>query len=227
MTGEPHRPVPWPARAVSTVAAEAAYRVRFDEAGPDGLARPSTLLRYAQDVAWIHSESLGFDRAWYASRGLAWVVRSAELVTNGPIRTGDVVVVPVLRAGLGMLDAVLRLIPWARVGHIGLRRDETTAVASRYYSRLPHNMESSYVLMVDPMLATGGSAIAVLRRLRQAGATDLRLVCLVAAPEGVRAVREAEPDVPILAGTLDRQLDERGYIRPGLGDAGDRIFGTE
>lgn len=93
MTREPHRPVPWPARAVSTVAAEATYRVRFDEAGPDGLARPSTLLRYAQDVAWIHSESLGFDRAWYASRGLAWVVRSVELVADGPIRTGDVVVV--------------------------------------------------------------------------------------------------------------------------------------
>jgi uracil phosphoribosyltransferase len=140
--------------------------------------------------------------------------------------TGDVVVVPVLRAGLGMLDAILELLPAARVGHIGLQRDELTAVASRYYSKLPADLSRSFVLMIDPMLATGGSAVAALARLKANGARQLRLICLVAAPEGVAAVREAHPDVSIWTAALDRQLDEHGYIRPGLGDAGDRVFGT-
>lgn len=147
--------------------------------------------------------------------------------TTGQRLARPVMVCAILRAGLGMVDGFLRLVPDASVAHIGMRRDERTLQPEGYYESLPAGVEESTVFVVDPMLATGGSAIAVLRRLREAGATDLRLVCLVAAPEGVRAVREAEPDVPILAGTLDRQLDERGYIRPGLGDAGDRIFGTE
>lgn len=141
--------------------------------------------------------------------------------------TGDVVVVPVLRAGLGMLDAVLRLIPWARVGHIGLRRDETTAVASRYYSRLPHNMESSFVLMVDPMLATGGSAVDAIHVLREAGARDIRILCIVAAPEGIATVEAAFPDVRIYTPVVDKGLNERKFIVPGLGDFGDRLYGTE
>lgn len=140
---------------------------------------------------------------------------------------GDVVVVPVLRAGLGMLDAVLRLIPWARVGHIGLRRDETTAVASRYYSRLPHNMESSYVLMVDPMLATGGSAVDAIHVLREAGARDIRILCIVAAPEGIATVEAAFPDVRIYTPVVDKGLNDRKFIVPGLGDFGDRLYGTE
>ncbi len=141
--------------------------------------------------------------------------------------TGDVVVVPVLRAGLGMLDAVLRLIPWARVGHIGLRRDETTAVASRYYSRLPPGMESSYVLMVDPMLATGGSAVDAIHVLREAGARDIRILCIVAAPEGIATVEAAFPDVRIYTPVVDKGLNERKFIVPGLGDFGDRLYGTE
>jgi uracil phosphoribosyltransferase len=138
----------------------------------------------------------------------------------------DVVVVPVLRAGLGMLDAVLALVPHARVGHIGLQRDETTAVASRYYSRLPETLESSFVLVVDPMLATGGSAVAALRLLREAGAEHIRVVCIVAAPEGVAMVEAYHPNVRIYTPVVDRGLDERKYIVPGLGDFGDRLYGT-
>jgi uracil phosphoribosyltransferase len=135
--------------------------------------------------------------------------------------------VPILRAGLGMVDGFLRLVPDAAVGHLGMRRNEETLQPEDYYESLPEGIERSTVFIVDPMLATGGSAVAALARLRKAGATDLRLVCLVAAPEGVAAVRQAAPDVPILAAALDRGLDERGYIRPGLGDAGDRLFGTD
>ena len=117
----------------------------------------------------------------------------------------DVVVVPVLRAGLGMLDAVLELVPSARVGYIGLQRDELTAVASYYYSKLPSNLEKSYVLMIDPMLATGGSAVAALDVLRLAGATRVRIVCIVAAPEGVRLVEQRHPDVTIYTPGADRR----------------------
>jgi uracil phosphoribosyltransferase len=138
----------------------------------------------------------------------------------------DVVVVPVLRAGLGMLDAVLTLVPHARVGHIGLQRDELTAVASRYYSKLPGSLESSFVLMIDPMLATGGSALAALKLLREAGATQIRIVCIVAAPEGVETVERAHPGVKIFTPVVDRGLNEHKFIVPGLGDFGDRLYGT-
>jgi len=138
----------------------------------------------------------------------------------------SVVVVPVLRAGLGMLDAVLDLLPDARVGHIGLQRDEATALPSQYYSKLPADLAGSLVLVVDPMLATGGSAVAALRLLQEAGATDVRLVCIVAAPEGVQAVEQAFPDVRIFTPAIDLGLNERKYIVPGLGDFGDRLYGT-
>ena len=138
----------------------------------------------------------------------------------------DVVVVPVLRAGLGMLDAVLELVPSARVGYIGLQRDERTAIASQYYSKLPDRLDRSYVLMIDPMLATGGSAVHALHHLKRAGAKRLELVCLVSAPQGIEAVQAAHPDVTIWTAAVDRELDENAYIRPGLGDAGDRVFGT-
>ena len=138
----------------------------------------------------------------------------------------DVVVVPVLRAGLGMLDAVLELIPHARVGHIGLQRDEMTAVASQYYSKLPRNLGESYVLMIDPMLATGGSAVAALDHLSHAGARDIRMICIVAAPEGVDLVQKHHPGVRIYTPAIDRQLNEHKYIVPGLGDFGDRLYGT-
>jgi len=142
--------------------------------------------------------------------------------TVGP----DVVVVPVLRAGLGMLDAVLGLVPHARVGHIGLQRDEMTAVASQYYSKLPARLDASYVLMIDPMLATGGSAVAALDLLERAGARGIRIVCIVAAPEGVALVEERHPGVIIYTPVVDRQLNAHKFIVPGLGDFGDRLYGT-
>jgi len=138
----------------------------------------------------------------------------------------DVVVVPVLRAGLGMLDAVLELVPSARVGYIGLQRDESTAIASQYYSKLPRGLRDSYVLMIDPMLATGGSASAALELLRQAGASRVRIVCIVAAPEGVAVVEREHPDVSIYTPVVDSHLDANKYIVPGLGDFGDRLYGT-
>ena len=138
----------------------------------------------------------------------------------------DVVVVPVLRAGLGMLDAVLELVPQARVGHIGLQRDERTAVASKYYSRLPPDVGRSHVLVVDPMLATGGSLLSAVRLLLEAGARSIRLASIVAAPEGVALLSRHYPDVSIYVPTVDQGLNAQKYIVPGLGDFGDRLYGT-
>ncbi len=140
--------------------------------------------------------------------------------------TSDVVVVPVLRAGLGMLEAVLALIPTARVGHIGLQRDELTAVASQYYSKLPASLDSSFVLMIDPMLATGGSAVAALDLLRHAGARRVHMICIVAAPEGVTLVEQHHPDVHVFTPVVDQGLNAHKFIVPGLGDFGDRLYGT-
>jgi uracil phosphoribosyltransferase len=140
--------------------------------------------------------------------------------------TADVVVVPVLRAGLGMLDAVLELIPTARVGHIGLQRDELTAIASQYYSKLPSRLDRSFVLMIDPMLATGGSAVAALDLLGAAGARDVRMICIVAAPEGVSLVERHHPEVHIYTPVIDQGLNSHKFIVPGLGDFGDRLYGT-
>jgi uracil phosphoribosyltransferase len=145
---------------------------------------------------------------------------------DGRRLTADVVVVPVLRAGLGMLEAVLALIPTARVGHIGLQRDELTAVASQYYSKLPASLDSSFVLMIDPMLATGGSAVAALDLLRHAGARNVHLICIVAAPEGVALVEQHHPDVHIFTPVIDQGLNTQKFIVPGLGDFGDRLYGT-
>ena len=141
--------------------------------------------------------------------------------------SGEVVVVPVLRAGLGMLDAVLELIPSARVGHIGLQRDEMTAVASQYYSKLPADLSQSFVLMIDPMLATGGSAVSALDLLRTAGARDVRMICIVAAPEGIALVEQHHPDVRIYTPAIDSGLNAHKFIVPGLGDFGDRLYGTQ
>ena len=138
----------------------------------------------------------------------------------------DVVVVPVLRAGLGMLDAVLELVPGARVGHLGLQRDERTAVASKYYSKLPAHLRDSYVLMVDPMLATGGSAVAGLDLLLAAGASNIRIVCIVSAPEGIAVLHDAHPEIEIFTPAVDRELNAHKFILPGLGDFGDRLYGT-
>jgi len=145
---------------------------------------------------------------------------------SGQRVAADVVVVPVLRAGLGMLDAVLELVPGARVGHIGLKRDEMTAIASRYYTKLPSGLAGSHVLMIDPMLATGGSAVEALDLLKQAGARRIQILCIVAAPEGVALVEQHHPDVDIYTPVIDEGLNARKYIVPGLGDFGDRLYGT-
>ena len=145
---------------------------------------------------------------------------------DGHIVSSDVVVVPVLRAGLGMLDAVLELLPAARVGHIGLQRDESTAIASKYYTKLPPKLADSYVLMIDPMLATGGSAVAAIDLIKATGARTLRMICIVAAPEGVALVEQHHPDVVVYTPVIDRYLNDHKYIVPGLGDFGDRLYGT-
>ena len=168
--------------------------------------------------------------AYEATRGLPQ--REVDVVTPLETTAGSVVskpimVVAVLRAGLGMVEGFLRLVPDAAVGHLGMRRNEQTLRPDGYYESLPEGVPDSVVFVVDPMLATGGSASAALTRLREVGATDLRLVALLAAPEGIEAVRASEPDIPITVAALDRGLNERGFIQPGLGDAGDRIFGTE
>ncbi len=138
----------------------------------------------------------------------------------------EIVLVPVLRAGLGMLDSILQLIPHALVGFIGLKREETTLRAHSYHKSLPKNLGRFEVILIDPMLATGGSAVAALDLLVEQGAKLVRLVNLVAAPDGIRRVRKNYPRVPIFTAAVDRQLNGKGYILPGLGDAGDRLFGT-
>ncbi len=138
----------------------------------------------------------------------------------------EVVIVPVLRAGLGMLESVLQLIPNARVGFIGLKREETTLRANFYHKSLPSDLSSSEVILIDPMLATGGSAVAAMELLEECNARRVRLVNLVAAPEGIRHVREHYPRLPIFTAAVDAKLNERGFIVPGLGDAGDRLFGV-
>ena len=168
-----------------------------------------------------------------AAEALRDVPSTAATVTtplgpaDGRVVRADVVVVPVLRAGLGMLDAVLQLLPAARVGHIGLERDETTAVASKYYSKLPPDLRDSYVLMIDPMLATGGSAVAAIDLIKAAGARTIRMICIVGAPEGIGMVEGRHPDVEIYTPVVDRGLNPRKFIVPGLGDFGDRLYGTE
>jgi uracil phosphoribosyltransferase len=137
-----------------------------------------------------------------------------------------VTLVPILRAGLGMADGVLKILPDARMGHLGVRRDEATLEPIAYYQKLPPDIASTEVLLIDPMLATGGSALAAVSYLKNAGVTSMKFVCLVAAPEGITALHAQHPEVPIYCAAIDRQLNDKGYILPGLGDAGDRIFGT-
>ncbi|WP_040227633.1 uracil phosphoribosyltransferase [Bhargavaea cecembensis] len=136
-------------------------------------------------------------------------------------------VVPILRAGIGMVDGIVKLIPTAKVGHIGLYRDPETLKPVEYYAKLPSDVGEREFIVVDPMLATGGSAIAAIDSLKTRGATHIRFMCLIAAPEGVKALADAHPDVDIYIAALDEKLNDHGYIVPGLGDAGDRLFGTK
>jgi uracil phosphoribosyltransferase len=146
--------------------------------------------------------------------------------TTGQVLARQVTLVPILRAGLGMADGVLKLLPDARLGHLGVYRDEKTLEPVSYYTKFPPDIANSEVLLIDPMLATGGSGSAAIAFLKKAGVTSMKFVCLVAAPEGIAAVHKAHPEVPIFCAAIDRQLNDHGYILPGLGDAGDRIFGT-
>ncbi len=136
-------------------------------------------------------------------------------------------IVPILRAGLGMVGGLLKLMPTAKVGHIGLYRDETTFEPQEYYCKLPSSIDMRKIFVVDPMLATGGSAIAALDFIKKYGGKDITFLCVIAAPEGLEKLHKAHPDVKIFVGNLDRELNEHAYIMPGLGDAGDRIFGTK
>lgn len=167
--------------------------------------------------------------AYEALRGIAMKEVAIETPlerTTGYEVAESVVVVPILRAGLGMVDGFVRFLPEARVGHLGMYRDEQTHEPVDYFSSIPSHIDESLVFVVDPMLATGGSAVGAIGHLKKVGARSIVLVTLVSAPEGIAFVQEKHPDVPLVTAVIDRELDENAYIRPGLGDAGDRIFGT-
>ncbi len=187
----------------------------------DTAAYPSRFRRLAERLSLLI--------AIEATRNLPTITRTVktplEPATGNALRN-EVVIVPVLRAGLVMAEAMLSLIPDARMGHVGLQRNEETAVASQYYLKLPPITADTVVLVVDPMLATGGSACMALDLVRAAGAQDIRLLSIVAAPEGVATVQAAYPQVDIYTSAIDRQLNDQKYILPGLGDFGDRLYGT-
>ena len=169
--------------------------------------------------------------AYEVTRGLPMTTRAIETplkVMDAPVIDGrKLALVSILRAGNGLLDGMLDLIPSARVGFVGLYRDEKTLKPVQYYCKLPGELSDRLVIAVDPMLATGNSSVAAIDLIKEKGATDIRFLCLLAAPEGVARMKEAHPDVPIVTASLDEKLNELGYIVPGLGDAGDRMFGTK
>ena len=169
--------------------------------------------------------------AYEVTRGLPMTTRKIETPVepmDAPVLDGKkLALVSILRAGNGLLDGVLELIPSARVGFVGLYRDEETLQPVQYYFKVPTEMEDRLVIAVDPMLATGNSSVAAIDLLKKSGAKNIRFLCLLAAPEGIARMKEAHPDVPIVTASVDSHLNENGYIVPGLGDAGDRMFGTK
>ncbi|MBQ2665825.1 uracil phosphoribosyltransferase [Methanobrevibacter sp.] len=150
-----------------------------------------------------------------------------EKMQTGMLNEDHYAVVPILRAGMGMVDGILNVIPNAKIGHIGLYRDEETFQPVEYYYKMPEGIADREVLVVDPMLATGGSASATISRLKQDGVTKVKLLCIVAAPQGIKRIEEDHPDVQIFCAVVDRELNDNAYILPGLGDAGDRVYGTK
>lgn len=196
------------------------------------VARDLTILRNRNTPPPVFRSALGriaIILAYHSLKGLP--LRKVRVDT--PIQETDgyeldteIAVVSILRAGLGLVDAVMQFIPEARVGHLGMYRDEETHLPIDYYSKIPRNIERHQVLLVDPMLATGGSAVDSITFLKSKGAKNIRFMCLISAPEGVRKIQEAHPDVSIITAAIDERLNEDAFIVPGLGDAGDRIFGT-
>ena len=182
---------------------------------------PKKFRELVREISWL----LGYE-ALADARTLTIDVETPLEITPGAKLADRIGLIPILRAGLGMVDAMLELMPTAEVWHLGLFRDERTLQPVEYYNKLPDQATVDLCLILDPMLATGGSATAAIEVLKAWGARRIKLLNLIAAPEGVRAVAAAHPDVPIYCAALDRQLNEKGYILPGLGDAGDRQFGT-
>ncbi len=196
------------------------------------LKRDLTILRDATTPHGVFRKTIS-DAATILAYEAMRDLEVSEVEVETPLETATgyrlrerVVVVPILRAGLGMVDGFVRFVGEAQIGHLGMHRDERTLLPVDYYSSLPPEIEDAFVFVVDPMLATGGSAVNAITHLKNEGARRFRFACLVAAPEGVRALNEAHPEIPIITASLDRELDENAFIRPGLGDAGDRIFGT-
>ncbi len=184
-----------------------------------------TSVKDFRELAYEIALLMGYE----ATRDLALTEREVETPiakTTGKFISKQVALVPILRAGLGMVDALMSLIPAAKVGHIGLYRDHETLEPVEYYCKLPPDVAQRQVLVLDPMLATGGSSAAAIDFIKKRGAKRIKLMCIIASPEGVKAVTDAHPDVDVFCGTVDEKLNEHGYIVPGLGDAGDRLFGT-
>ena len=195
------------------------------------VAHKMTILRdkntSVKDFREIVSE-IGMLITYEATRDLPLTEKEVETPICPPTLKGKkFAVVPILRAGLGLVDGVLRMVPSARVGHIGMFRDEETLEPHVYFCKLPKDVAERDIMVVDPMLATGGSAEAAISALKERGCSNIKLMVLVAAPEGIARIQSVHPDVNIYCGTVDQGLNERGYIVPGLGDAGDRIFGTK
>ncbi|MBE6495023.1 MAG: uracil phosphoribosyltransferase [Methanobrevibacter thaueri] len=173
------------------------------------------------------STILVYEAMWDAKLEETTIETPLEKLDTGMLNEDKYAIVPILRAGMGMVDGVLNVIPNAKIGHIGLYRDEETFQPVEYYYKMPEGIDKREVLVVDPMLATGGSASATISRLKQDGVTKVKLLCIVAAPDGIKCIEEDHPDVKIFCATVDRELNENAYILPGLGDAGDRVYGTK
>jgi uracil phosphoribosyltransferase len=173
------------------------------------------------------STILVYEAMWDAKLEETTIETPLEKMDTGMLNEDHYAVVPILRAGMGMVDGVLNVIPNAKIGHIGLYRDEETFQPVEYYYKMPEGIANREVLVIDPMLATGGSASATISRLKEDGVTEIKLLCIVAAPQGIKCIEEDHPDVTIFCATVDRELNSNAYILPGLGDAGDRVYGTK
>lgn len=185
----------------------------------------NTTVKDFRELVYEISLLMGYE----ATRDLKMVeapVKTPLTETMGKYIERQVALVPILRAGLGMVDALMSIIPAAKVGHVGLYRDHETLEPKEYYCKLPPDIDKRQVIVLDPMLATGGSAAAAIDFIKQRGAKRIKLMCIIGAPEGVETIKAAHPDVEVFIGTIDEKLNEKGYIVPGLGDAGDRLFGT-